>query len=145
MNTEETKIQSKILIDILIKKEKYLEEILNITTNQTTILEYKPIDSNLFDALSQEKAIRTKKINELDEGFEGIYASIREELQESPKAFAKEIKSMQNIIYKISDLDIKISLQEEKNRQLLMTNSIKGKSRAVEVYKQNIIFNKRQK
>ncbi|WP_058485983.1 hypothetical protein [Defluviitalea phaphyphila] len=139
----EIKTQINILIDILLKKQKLLEEILTLTINQTAVLEYKPVDFNIFEKLSEEKLIKIKKINYLDEGFIGIYDNIKTWIQNNIDDCSKQIKTMQDLIYKISDLGVKINIQEEKNRKILSINSLKKKKKVIDIYKHNMFFHKK--
>lgn len=153
MNFEETKVQIKILIEILNKKIKILDQIYAIAENQYEVIDLNESDMNYFDQMNIEKKIKIDEINELDEHFLNLYKNISLLIQSNSKECKELIEELKKQILVISDIDIKIKIQEEKNRQRLISRfnnksrifnkSLKGSMQVSQSYKEHTKFTKR--
>ena len=56
------------------------------------------------------------KLEKLDDGFEMVYEKVREELNLNKDAYKDEIKRMQDLITKITELSTCIQAQEVRNK-----------------------------
>lgn len=110
----------KIMIESLQKKEALLDTLLAKNEAQASCIqekEYGEIKWDTFNVLIAEKQTAIDRLNELDDGFEALYAHVRDELQGNKEAYAEEIRTMQALITRITDKGIAIRTGEEKNRQ----------------------------
>ncbi|NLK97759.1 MAG: hypothetical protein GX272_06735 [Epulopiscium sp.] len=155
MTHEEVQVQIKILLEILSKKKKLLDQIYTITENQKLIIEAKENNMNLFDQLSKEKKLQIEEVNDLDKHFDNIYKKISYDINNNAEAYKELIKSLQEEIKIITDIGIKIQILEEKNSQLIKIKFVninreiksisKGKFQAVQAYKNISLFTKKNK
>lgn len=149
MTIEENKIQIKILLELLGKRKKLFEQIYTITENQFTIINSNESSMDFFDKMNQEKKILINRANEIDEYFLSIYNKVFLFIKNNPKPYKEIIEELQEQIRNISEIDTKIKIQEEKNKQELLASdrfnnkktdrSFIGRKQAIESYKKSII------
>lgn len=104
------------LIESLEKKIEVLEKIHVIDEQQLAIIKTVPLDFNALDKNDEEKTVLIYKINKLDEGFESLYQSVKEELSGNKQQYASDIRTMQSLITRITDLSTKIQAEESRNK-----------------------------
>nr|WP_317357343.1 hypothetical protein [uncultured Tyzzerella sp.] len=106
---------------LLDRKLQLLGLILDITKSQKNFFDKDENNEiNSFINLSVEE--KQKLIDELvsiDNMFLTIFESFKGGLNQNKKIFEKELKQLQQKIQQIADTDLKIRLQEEKNKQTL--------------------------
>lgn len=106
---------------LLDRKLQLLGLILDITKSQKNFFDKDENNEiNSFINLSVEE--KQKLIDELvsiDNIFLTIFESFKGGLNQNKKIFEKELKQLQQKIQQIADTDLKIRLQEEKNKQTL--------------------------
>ncbi len=115
----DTKTGLKILADIIQKKIEVLNEVYSITTNQTTVIDTKTPDVDMFHEMIKEKKIRIDSINELDEKFQKIYDNLKKDLVRFKDSHIDSVTEIKKYIQENINIKIKIQLQEEKNKQIL--------------------------
>lgn len=104
------------MIDSLNKKIAVLEEIHMKDEEQFKLASTVPFPMEEFDRNSDEKGVLIYKLNKLDEGFELVYEKIREELVNNKTSYTTEIKTMQDLIARITDLSTMIQAEEARNK-----------------------------
>ena len=109
----------RMMLDILSKKESCLKELLELTTAQESILKGEEFDEDGFNGLMQKKREQLRKLEEYDEGFQAIYNRVAEELQNNKEEHKEQILEMQRLITGITDLSVKLTALEEKNKTAL--------------------------
>ena len=108
-----------MMADSLEKKIRILEQIEASNGTQKAILERQgPVDADAFDKTVEDKGALIDQIEQLNDGFEALFAQVREELDGHREQYAAEIASMQDQIRRITDLSGSIQAQEERNRRL---------------------------
>lgn len=107
-----------VLCQSLEKKEQLLQLIIEKNMEQRIILlnEEEPPE-RLEDNLN-EKGILIEELNKLDEGFEQIYARVKEVLATQKSLYKDEIKQMQGLIRLITDKSVSLQAQEIRNKEL---------------------------
>ena len=105
-----------ILIDSLLQKRTILEEILQLNEEQGKLIKYETFDLEAFDRIVTEKAKRIEKLESLDDGFEMIYDKTKNDLIQCREQYKNEIKEMQDLIARITDLNMRIQASEERNK-----------------------------
>ena len=124
-------VKNKLLTEILLRKEQMLEEILNITFNQRLLIESsKKNESNLknkesialYGEMNRLKQDIMAKIMAADEIFQSTFNTISKIFEKQAKENRNEVKSMQNKIKQVTNLDFRVKAEEEKNRMLLNEN-----------------------
>lgn len=117
-------IKINLLCDILDVKEELLEKILIITENQETLLKQKEKTrevADMFRKMMDEKHLLIDKIISNDNMFDNVFSSIKDIFEEKSKVNEELIKNLQEKIRKVTDIDVKIRVQEhELNRIALV-------------------------
>ena len=107
------------MIDSLKKKIVILEEIHKKDEEQLELAKSVLFSYEAFDKNSEEKGVLIYKLTKLDEGFELVYQKIRDEFKEHKNLYKEEIRTMQNLITKITELSTKIQAEEARNKAAL--------------------------
>lgn len=75
------------------------------------------MDTEKLDKNDEEKGELLQQLEQADEGFEKVYARVKEEFAQNKNQYERQIKEMQGMIKEITDLTVKIQAQEVRNRQ----------------------------
>lgn len=133
------------MIDSLEKKIEILNEIRIKDAEQYELTKKDPFPTEEFDKNSDEKGVLIYKLNKLDDGFQLVYDNIKKNLEENKAECAAEIKKMQELITRITELSVSIQAEEARNKAALENHfkmerqKIKGarsQSKAVKSYSQ---------
>lgn len=125
MNSFEIKLE--VLADTLDKKQDILQQILTITENQESILiaekdapeaELASL-SSMFLQMNDEKQKLIDKLLSSDTFFENVFREISDDFEARAEAHKPIIGKMQASIRRVTDLDVKIRLQEQRNRDVM--------------------------
>ncbi len=111
----------KIIMDSLLKKIGVLDSIIQKNEEQTNILKEEETDWDAFDRTVDDKATMIDQMEELDKGFDELFAKVKSVL-ETPtgkKRFAIQIREMQNMIRQITEKSVSIQAAEVRNKQLV--------------------------
>lgn len=130
------KINLQILIESLVKKIGYMQEINQYTKEQERLLKEEEVNYKQFNNIMQNKQVRIDKIVELDDGFEPAYERVRGALNTQPKLYKEEISKMKELIKEISDLGVEIQVLERRNKMQFDTKTISSKNK-VKTYRRN--------
>lgn len=104
------------LTESLEKKVEVLTQIKRKNEEQSKIIEEPNFSFEKFDINTEEKGVLIYKLEKLDDGFEMVYEKVREELNLNKDAYKDEIKRMQDLITKITELSTCIQAQELRNK-----------------------------
>ena len=109
-----------IMLQSLKKKEQVLDEIVRLNDLQKKQLtdQATPVDD--FDKTVEDKSACIDQLDQLDSGFEKLYAQVQEELQANKEQYADTIKALQKCIRSVTDKSIMIQAQEARNKDLMM-------------------------
>ena len=120
MQNAETVKYLNIMIEALEKKKALLEELLTKTMAQSECIsdkDYDGVNWPQFEIYMQEKDSAINKIEELDDGFEEVFKRVKPELDNNKDSYKDQILKLQELITALTDLGVKISAREERNRQ----------------------------
>ena len=109
-----------MLIDVLNKQVKTLEEVLEITKRQGMIAIAEEFDTDDFDDTLSRKDACIMRLNELDNGFVSVYERVKRQVSEKPDQYKEKIKEMQELIRTCTDLGNEIQTLENRNREKLV-------------------------
>ena len=109
----------RMMLDVLTKKEVYLKDLLTLTAEQEKILKLEEFDEESFNSIIKQKDGIIKKLEELDNGFQAVYNRVAQELTANKEAYKEQILKMQGLISSVTDLGVKLTALEEKNRASL--------------------------
>lgn len=109
-----------IMLQSLKKKEQVLDEIIRLNDLQKKQLtdQATPVDD--FDKTVEDKSACIDQLNQLDSGFEKLYAGVEDELSGNKEQYADTIKALQKCIRSVTDKSIMIQAQEARNKDLMM-------------------------
>lgn len=109
-----------IMLQSLKKKEQVLDEIICLNDLQKKQLtdQATPVDD--FDKTVEDKSACIDQLNQLDSGFEKLYAGVEDELRGNKEQYADTIKALQKCIRSVTDKSIMIQAQEARNKDLMM-------------------------
>lgn len=110
------------LNNLLDRKLILLKDLLTISQNQSKIFKYDAEETkSLIDMSLKEKQAIIDELIDIDNMFLDIFESFSGELNENKNIFKDDILVIKEKIEKITGLDLKIRLEEEKNRQILLS------------------------
>ena len=124
----------RMMLDILGKKENHLASLLELKTAQEQLLKGEEFIEEEFTELIAKKRGHLLKIEEADNGFQAIYNRVAEEMKNNKDEYKDQIIEMQSLITRVTDLGVKLSALEEKNKTALEAN-LQGKRQNIRQFK----------
>lgn len=137
--------QLKVMLEMLDKKEQILMQILNISTNQETILLSGQSSDEInifFNEMSAEKQNLIQEILLNDELFQNRFDTVKEEFDGKAPMHKALVAQLQAKIKEVMEIDAKIRIQEEKNKMHLGKSVKKNK---IETTPKNYILKQYEK
>lgn len=122
-----------IMLQSLRKKEEVLDEIIRLDDLQKETLTDPLRRAEEFDKTVEDKSACIEQLEQLDSGFEKLYAQVEEELASNSGAHAEEIRQIQEKIRNITDKSVRIQAQEARNKDLMMRKFDAVKKQAKDV------------
>ncbi len=107
------------MIESLEKKVSVLDEIIKKNAEQAALLKEEEFSFDKFDKNAEEKGVLIFRLEKLDDGFESLYAKVKEELDANRAAYSDEIRRMQELIQSITDKSTSIQADEARNKAAL--------------------------
>jgi len=107
------------MIESLGKKVAVLDEIIKKNAEQAALLKEEEFSFDKFDKNAEEKGVLIFRLEKLDDGFESLYAKVKEELDANRAAYSDEIRKMQELIQSITDKSASIQADEARNKAAL--------------------------
>lgn len=111
--------QLTILAESLEKKIQVLEKIQEYNIQQEQAFSNGEAKLEEFDKAVEEKGNLIEQLKRLDEGFETLYAKLSTQLENSRDKYAEEIRGLQKLIARITEMSVTIQAQEKRNKQLV--------------------------
>lgn len=108
-----------ILEDSLKKKVAILERIQGLNQAQMDLFKDGKPDLEQYDSYVNDKAECIADIEKLDEGFETLYANVKQELDQNRSLYTEQIKRMQELISEITEKSMSVQAQESRNRDMV--------------------------
>ena len=84
----------------------------------------------------EAKSACIKQLEQLDSGFEKLYAEVAEELQQNKEQYADQIRQLQEYIRIVTDKSVEIQAQEARNKDL-MTSKFAGIKKQVKTLRKS--------
>ena len=128
---QETYIQ--IMLQSLEKKNKVLDQIIQLNEQQKTVLESADSPVEDFDETVEKKSALIEQMEQLDSGFEKLYDRVREELQTNKDTYKDQIRKMQDYNRAVTDKSVQIQTQEARNKELMTSRFARVKKQARQV------------
>lgn len=106
----------QILEDSLKKKLAILEQIEEKSQEQALMLRDSDVSLQQIDENMDAKARLIEELEPLDNGFEGLYEKIREELLPQKEQYREEIQRLQKLIAQVTEKSASIQALEARNK-----------------------------
>ncbi len=107
-----------ILIQSLEKKKGVLDLIVEKNKEQKILFTDESLPPERLEENMKEKGDLVDQLEQLDEGFEQVYARVKDILGKERTSYRDEIKRMQELIREITDRSATIQAQEQRNHEL---------------------------
>lgn len=108
----------QVLEESLCKKKDVLYKIEEMNDRQELILKAVPVVESEFDKSIEEKGMLINELNRLDDGFESLYAHIKEQLLGDKEKYRTQIAKLQKMIGEVTEMSVTIQAQEARNKVL---------------------------
>jgi flagellar biosynthesis/type III secretory pathway chaperone len=122
-----------IMLQSMKKKEKVLDEIIRVNDRQKDCLTLSNRPVEEFEQTVDTKSACIKQLEQLDSGFEKLYAQVAEELDKNRSAYAEQIEQLQKRIRNVTEKSVRIQAQEARNKDLMQKKFQRVKQQAVSV------------
>ena len=110
-----------MLRESLEKKEDILKVLLIRNNEQAVILQDADSTPEDLEKNMEQKSELIERITVLDDGFEQLFNRVKDILQQDRDTYADEIKKMQDLIRRITDLTADVEASEYKNKEFAKT------------------------
>ena len=117
-----------ILEQSLIKKADILREISDYNNAQEELFKRQGVSLEELDENMDEKDRLIRELVKLDDGFENLYARVREQILDGKDKYAEQIRRIQSLISKVTEQSVSIQVQEARNKKLIEEYFAKEKS-----------------
>lgn len=117
METDKTYIM--ILRDSITNKVHVLESLLELTEEQRRIVKSDNPDIIRFDEIFDEKGRLIDMLNMLDDGFDGIYGKVKDELLSNAGLYKDELLQIRELIDKTTSLGVRLEGLEHDNKRYI--------------------------
>jgi len=106
-----------MLSDILTKKEEALQQVLAITENQHSVLTWDKEEGGreLFAQMNARKQELIDAVLQYDGMFDNIFRDMGDSFEKQAPGYADVVRNLQKQIKAVTDLDVKIRVQENFN------------------------------
>lgn len=84
----------RMLEDVLKKKEHLLRDILERTREQEALLKQEELDQERFHEILEEKGRWIEALNEMDEGFDTLFAKVESEIRSHKDQYKENIQQL---------------------------------------------------
>lgn len=106
----------ELMKDSLIKKDRILESVIELTRMQEELLDEDGFNEDGFDSLIAKKSELIDEIEKLDEGFDLIYKRVADKIKENPNAYRQIIEKLQELIRILVDKGVEVETTERRNQ-----------------------------
>ncbi len=124
-----------MLRESLEKKADILRVLLIRNKEQTAILQDPNSTPDDLEKNMNMKAELIDRIVMLDDGFEQLFSRVKPIIEENRETYADEIKLMQELIKRVTDLTADVEASEYKNKEYAKTRFANIKKEAREIKK----------
>ncbi len=108
-----------VLKDSLIKKDNILADLIAKSEKQAEIVKSEQIDWDEFTRIVDEKGELIDEIMKLDDGFETLYARIKEGLENNKEKYKEIIVEIQTLVKAVTEKSTKLQTIEYRNKSII--------------------------
>lgn len=110
----------RLLADTQKKKLEILTQLMSLTEQQESLISSSDdFDEEEFLRIISLKEEQINALDKMDEGFQKVYDSVKEELITGKEKYEAEITTLKNLITDITDLSVKLQALEKRNKSRL--------------------------
>lgn len=107
-----------VLKDSLEKKEEILRMLSYKNAEQMSLLKEEEFLPEKIEKTVEEKSALIEKLLKLDEGFQTLYDKVKEEINGKKEIYKDQIRQLQDLIVKITDMSVALQAEEARNKRL---------------------------
>ena len=108
-----------VLKDSLIKKERILTDLIKKSEKQAEIVKAEQVEWDEFTKIVDEKGELIDEIIKLDDGFETLYARIKEGLEENKEKYKPIIADIQTLVKSVTEKSADLQAIEYRNKTII--------------------------
>jgi hypothetical protein len=108
-----------MLTDTLKAKSNVLDKLINLTEQQEKLIASDEFDEDKFLQILTLKEEQITELAKLDDGFEKLFLSVKEEVISNSDKYVTEITTLKVLITGITDKSVKIEALEKRNKSRL--------------------------
>ena len=120
----------RVLKESLEKKVDILNSIVVRNEQQKQLFESDTTTPDELESNIEAKGRLVDQIVALDDGFEQLFKRVEKELSDHREEYKEEIRQMQDLIRRVTELSAKVESQEQRNRNLA-SSFFAGKKKTV--------------
>lgn len=132
----QNEVYLSLLEKSLEKKAVYLEELIELTGEQETLIAAGELEGERFNSIYDRKTELIEKIDELDRGFEQIYQRVKDELASNTGSYRSKIEELKELITDVTDRGVRLQVMERRNRDKI-ENYLRDKRDSIRNFKVN--------
>ena len=108
-----------VLRDSLLKKENILSLLIEKSEKQAEIVKAEQVDWEEFTKIVDEKGELIDEIMQLDDGFESLFARIKENLEENKDKYKDIIQEIKSLVKAVTEKSSKLQAIEYRNKTVI--------------------------
>ena len=108
-----------VLKDSLIKKEKILSDLIGKSEKQADVVKEDNINWDEFTKIVDEKGELIDEIMKLDDGFETLYARIKEGIEDNKELYKDTINEIKDLIKSVTEKSANLQAIEYRNKTII--------------------------
>ncbi len=110
-----------VLKDSLVKKEKLLIDLQANSEEQEKLVKESDVDWGEFSRIADEKEVLIDEIMKLDDGFETLFARIKDGLEENKDKYRDIIIEIKSLVKSVTEKSANLQATELRNKTLIET------------------------
>ena len=123
----------ELLIQSLKKKLLLLNQIIVLNQQQKEMLMDENLDPDTLDVNVREKDELISQVTQLDDGFDEVYAHIKDLMERDHSAYEDQLEQMRELIRLIMAKDASVRAEEQRNYELAQRKFVNVKKQVREI------------
>jgi flagellar biosynthesis/type III secretory pathway chaperone len=110
------------------KKNDCLDQLVDLTLTQETLINDGLIEEEQFDQIIMEKDKLIQTVIMMDDGFDKIYQYVRETFLNNPYLYVTEKSRLKELVTEITDKSMKLQALENRNKNQMDSYFLKKRN-----------------
>jgi hypothetical protein len=115
-NQAAKQVYIKLLEDTLSKKAEVLKKLVELTMLQENMVSSDDFDEEDLLKTVTQKEEQINILTKLDDGFEQLFQSVKDELNVNKESYTHEITTLKELIAVITDMSVSLQAMEKRNK-----------------------------